>query len=331
MLAGAASPAVAELRNLIVVLGDQLGLDAAAFDGFDADLDATWMAEAAEESTHVWSSKPRTVMFLAAMRHFALALRTAGRPLQCCPLDHGRAGQGCGQAAAEAEHSPPAERRAAMTWAQRVKRVFNIDIQTCAVCAGAMRIIACVEDSVVIERSLAHLDAKAAAAQPSRAAAVPGAACAAIGLRRAPQACQFTPVFPLLLRSGRRPGQGSGCLTGITRRRLFRGESLHVRSKPKEQPIRPLEQPRHGRHRGEAAERPRWRQSQPERDESRRPRLHGSVSEHDMEARERRPRETPGGRACSGIVETSFQAIAQRAGSSRYHAISRLHTGQPPS
>jgi deoxyribodipyrimidine photolyase-related protein len=75
------------MRNLVVVLGDQLDLDAAAFDGFDAGLDAVWMAEADEESTHVWSSKPRTVMFLAAMRHFALALRTAGRPLHYCGLD----------------------------------------------------------------------------------------------------------------------------------------------------------------------------------------------------------------------------------------------------
>jgi deoxyribodipyrimidine photolyase-related protein len=78
---------VPELRHLILVLGDQLDLDAAAFDGFDADRDAVWMAEAVEESTHVWSSKPRTVMFLAAMRHFALALRSAGRPLHYCRLD----------------------------------------------------------------------------------------------------------------------------------------------------------------------------------------------------------------------------------------------------
>jgi deoxyribodipyrimidine photolyase-related protein len=75
--------AVADLRHLVLVLGDQLDLDAAAFDGFDAARDAVWMAEVAEESTHVWSSKPRTVMFLAAMRHFAQALRShpAGRPL----------------------------------------------------------------------------------------------------------------------------------------------------------------------------------------------------------------------------------------------------------
>ena len=50
---------------MIVVLGDQLDLDAAAFDGFDPGLDAVWMAEVADESTHVWSSKPRTVMFLS--------------------------------------------------------------------------------------------------------------------------------------------------------------------------------------------------------------------------------------------------------------------------
>ena len=72
---------MAELRCLVLVLGDQLNLDAAAFDGFDADVDAVWMAEVAGESTHVWSSKPRSAMFLAAMRHFAQALQAEGRPL----------------------------------------------------------------------------------------------------------------------------------------------------------------------------------------------------------------------------------------------------------
>ena len=78
---------MAELRSLVVVLGDQLDLDAAAFDGFDPALDAVWMAEATEESTHVWSSKPRIAMFLAAMRHFALALDGAGRLLHYARLD----------------------------------------------------------------------------------------------------------------------------------------------------------------------------------------------------------------------------------------------------
>jgi len=75
------------LRTLVVVLGDQLDLDAAAFDGFDAAQDAVWMAEVAEESTHVWSGKQRTALFLAAMRHFAQALRGAGRPLHYKCLD----------------------------------------------------------------------------------------------------------------------------------------------------------------------------------------------------------------------------------------------------
>jgi len=78
---------VAELRSLLVVLGDQLDLEAAAFDGFEPQVDAVWMAEVAEESTHVWSGKPRTALFLAAMRHFALALQAAGRPLHYTRLD----------------------------------------------------------------------------------------------------------------------------------------------------------------------------------------------------------------------------------------------------
>ncbi|HEY8877837.1 MAG TPA: cryptochrome/photolyase family protein, partial [Roseateles sp.] len=53
------------MRDLVLVLGDQLDLDASAFDGFDATQDAAWMAEVAEESTHVWSSQPRIALFLA--------------------------------------------------------------------------------------------------------------------------------------------------------------------------------------------------------------------------------------------------------------------------
>ncbi len=78
---------MAELRDLIVVLGDQLNIDAAAFDRFDAGVDAVWMAEVGDEATQVWSSKPRTALFLAAMRHFALALQAAGRPLHYTRLD----------------------------------------------------------------------------------------------------------------------------------------------------------------------------------------------------------------------------------------------------
>jgi len=81
-----AEPA-APLRHLVLVLGDQLDAEASAFDDFDPAQDAVWMAEVAEESTHVWSSQPRTALFLAAMRHFAAALREAGRPLHYRHLD----------------------------------------------------------------------------------------------------------------------------------------------------------------------------------------------------------------------------------------------------
>ena len=49
-----------------------------------------------------------------------------------------------------------------MTWAQRLKRVFNIDIETCKSCGGHIKIIACIEDPVVIEKILTHIDNKAA-------------------------------------------------------------------------------------------------------------------------------------------------------------------------
>jgi hypothetical protein len=60
------------------------------------------------------------------------------------------------------EDTTPAERRGAMTWAQRLKRVFNIDIETCNSCGGAVKIIACIEDPVVIDKILTHIDNKAA-------------------------------------------------------------------------------------------------------------------------------------------------------------------------
>jgi deoxyribodipyrimidine photolyase-related protein len=58
------------VRTLVLVLGDQLDPRSAAFDGFDPKQDAVWMAEVAEESTHVWTHKARIALFLAAMRHF---------------------------------------------------------------------------------------------------------------------------------------------------------------------------------------------------------------------------------------------------------------------
>ena len=69
-------------RHLVLVLGDQLNRTSAAFDGFDPQADQVWMAEVAEESTHVWTHKARIVMFLAAMRHFRDQLLAEGLPVE---------------------------------------------------------------------------------------------------------------------------------------------------------------------------------------------------------------------------------------------------------
>ena len=44
-----------------------------------------------------------------------------------------------------------------MTWAQRLKRVFNIDMETCSACGGAMKVIACIEDPIINKKILGHL------------------------------------------------------------------------------------------------------------------------------------------------------------------------------
>lgn len=75
------------LRNLVLVLGDQLDESSFAFIGFDPQQDAIWMAEVEEESTHVMSSKQRTTLFLSAMRHFAKSLQAKEWPVLYTALD----------------------------------------------------------------------------------------------------------------------------------------------------------------------------------------------------------------------------------------------------
>ncbi len=75
------------IRNLVLVLGDQLDLHSAAFDGFDSARDLVFMAEVAEESTHVPSHKVRTAFFLSAMRHFAAELHRQHHRVEYRKLD----------------------------------------------------------------------------------------------------------------------------------------------------------------------------------------------------------------------------------------------------
>lgn len=48
-------------------------------------------------------------------------------------------------------------KRARMTWAKRLKRVFDIDIKVCEACGGTVKVIACIEDQIVINQILSHL------------------------------------------------------------------------------------------------------------------------------------------------------------------------------
>lgn len=65
------------------------------------------------------------------------------------------------KASATQESQSPIAKRAAMNWARRLKRVFDIDIETCERCQGHVKVIACIEDPEVIEKILMHLADKA--------------------------------------------------------------------------------------------------------------------------------------------------------------------------
>lgn len=76
------------MRNLVLILGDQLDHKSAAFDDFDTDTDAVWIAEVAEENTHVWCHKLRIAYFLSAMRHFRDELTKKDRRVEYHELHH---------------------------------------------------------------------------------------------------------------------------------------------------------------------------------------------------------------------------------------------------
>ncbi len=48
-----------------------------------------------------------------------------------------------------------------MSWAQRLRRVFGIDVESCMRCGKAVRVIACIEEPALIERILEHVRGKA--------------------------------------------------------------------------------------------------------------------------------------------------------------------------
>ena len=96
------------LRHLVLVLGDQLSLDASALSDFDPTQDAIWMAEVLEESSHVPSSKQRSTLFLSAMRHFAQTLKEKNWSVHYSHLDDaGNVGTLTGELEKTIQNHPP--------------------------------------------------------------------------------------------------------------------------------------------------------------------------------------------------------------------------------
>ena len=60
-----------------------------------------------------------------------------------------------------------------MGWAQRLKRVFGIDVERCQECGGPLKIIASIEDPLVTAKILQHLQEKGEYAAALKARAPP--------------------------------------------------------------------------------------------------------------------------------------------------------------
>ncbi len=60
----------------------------------------------------------------------------------------------------------PSPARAQMSWAQRLRRVFFIDVSRCERCGAALRVLAVITEPRVIAATLAHLETRAARSLP---------------------------------------------------------------------------------------------------------------------------------------------------------------------
>jgi hypothetical protein len=103
-----------------------------------------------------------------------------------------------------------------LTWAQRLNRVFNIDVEKCHACGGAAKVIACIEDPLVIRKILTHLEKKAQAIAAPRL--IPNS-------RAPPQAGLFAyqkenlPVYPYVAELRKSDRVSIGLEAGIGRKK----------------------------------------------------------------------------------------------------------------
>ena len=97
-----------KIRNLVVVLGDQLSADLSSLAASDRALDLVVMCEVADEATYVRHHKKKIILLFSAMRHFADELRAQGWRVAYTRLDdHGNSGSLAGEVArAVATHRP---------------------------------------------------------------------------------------------------------------------------------------------------------------------------------------------------------------------------------
>ncbi len=87
---------------------------------------------------------------------------------QITPARHGRRKAETIDEPAPARHvSTTPDQVRGRLWAQRLKRVFKIDIETCAHCGGTVKVIASIEDPAVIKQILEHLERRAESTTPA--------------------------------------------------------------------------------------------------------------------------------------------------------------------
>ena len=127
--------------------------------------------------------------------------------------------QNTSEPADEHAHGAPAR----LGWARLLKRVFEMDLEHCPHCGGALKVIAAIEEPAVIVGILTHLQLAR-----SRPAAIPGAGIAAVpgGLIRHPKA-RWHPRPTL---AGR--GSRSTCVRPRRRIGLSSTPTARVRSRP---------------------------------------------------------------------------------------------------
>jgi len=91
---------------------------------------ATWSAR------DYWSEMPSTAILRSTMQMKIRWISCEGTPILTASL------WGFSEAAKSLPYKRCPKNAIAITWAQRLKQVFNIDVQTCRVCGGNAKVIA---------------------------------------------------------------------------------------------------------------------------------------------------------------------------------------------